>query len=53
MDFYGYGEQDFIPCIMCGGKACDVHHIDRNKLNNHPSSLQILTREEHKKVHGR
>lgn len=31
----------------------DVHHVDRNKLNNHPDNLQILTREEHKKVHGR
>lgn len=30
----------------------DVHHIDRNKLNNHPGNLQILTREEHKREHG-
>jgi len=31
----------------------DIHHIDRNKLNNHPSNLQILTREEHREIHGR
>ena len=31
----------------------DIHHIDRNKRNNHPSNLQILTREEHREVHGR
>ena len=31
----------------------DIHHKDRNKRNNHPDNLQILTREEHKKIHGR
>jgi len=30
----------------------DVHHIDRNKRNNSPENLQILTREEHKAKHG-
>ncbi len=30
----------------------DIHHIDRNKKNNEPENLQILTREEHKKIHG-
>ena len=30
----------------------DIHHIDRNKLNNHPSNLKILTRDEHKAEHG-
>ena len=30
----------------------DIHHIDRNKLNNHPNNLKILTRDEHKKEHG-
>lgn len=30
----------------------DVHHIDRNKKNNSPENLQILTREQHKVKHG-
>ena len=30
----------------------DIHHKDRNKKNNHPDNLAILTRDEHKKAHG-
>ena len=30
----------------------DVHHIDKNKRNNSPGNLKILTREEHKAIHG-
>ena len=28
-----------------------VHHKDRNKRNNHSSNLQIMTHEEHDKIH--
>lgn len=35
-----------------GFGSYDVHHIDRNKRNNSPENLQILTREEHKAEHG-
>ena len=30
----------------------DVHHRDRNKRNNSPDNLKILTRKEHKAEHG-
>lgn len=30
----------------------DVHHIDGNKDNNNISNLQLLTREEHNKIHS-
>ncbi len=29
MDFFNYGEQDFIPCEMCGGQAVDIHHLTK------------------------
>ena len=29
----------------------DIHHKDRNKLNNSPDNLEILTREEHNEKH--
>jgi len=25
--YFGYGEQSFIPCEICGKKAVDIHHI--------------------------
>ena len=37
MQFFDYGEQDFIPCEMCGSRATDIHHIERrtrNKVTN-------------------
>jgi len=30
-----------------------VHHKDQNPLNNEPENLQIVTRAEHNKIHGR
>ena len=52
MTFYGYGEQDFIPCLMCGTKACDVHHIDRrgmggSKNKDYIENLATLCRKCH------
>ena len=30
----------------------EIHHIDFNKENNHISNLQILSKEEHARLHG-
>ena len=29
-----------------------VHHKDKNKLNNEVSNLQLVTKEEHEEIHG-
>ena len=29
-----------------------VHHIDKNKLNNKPENLKVLTTREHEQLHG-
>ena len=49
MNFFGYGEQDFIPCEMCGSRAVDVHHIEkRNKTkNDYIENLIALCRDCH------
>ena len=28
LDYFRYGEQDFIPCENCRTKAVDIHHIN-------------------------
>ena len=33
-------------------RSYNIHHVDKNKLNNSPNNLQILTRKEHKSIHG-
>jgi hypothetical protein len=44
---YHYNSQEYSQRY----REYDVHHKDGNKRNNSPGNLQILTREEHKKLH--
>ena len=37
MDYFNYGEQDFIPCEACQSKAEDIHHI-----NNRGEGLDVI-----------
>lgn len=30
----------------------EVHHLDENKVNNHPENLLVLTQSQHQKLHG-
>ena len=42
--------------IQSGGKipkGHEVHHINRNKTDNRPENLQILSKEEHRAIHAK
>lgn len=52
LDYFGYGEQDFIPCEVCGKRACDIHHVTgRGKGKNIIANLMALCRDCHSKAH--
>jgi len=52
-DYFGYGEQDFIPCEVCGAKAVDIHHLDgRGKNKDRIELLIALCRHHHRCAHG-
>ena len=53
MDYFGYGEQDFIPCEVDGRKAVDIHHIHgRGKGKDVINNLCALCRDCHDKAHN-
>ena len=50
---HGYSVIDFIPCLNCGAKAVDIHHINGRigKLKDDPTNLVALCRDCHNKAH--
>ena len=55
MDYFAYGQQDFIPCLMCGIRANDVHHIEArgmggSKTKDYIENLATLCRSCHDKA---
>lgn len=55
LDFFGYGEEDFIPCEVCGSKGQDTHHIKArgmggSKHRDHISNLMCLCRPCHERL---
>lgn len=54
MDFFGYGEQDFIPCELesCGIRANDINHIEArgmggSKTKDYIENLMAMCRKHH------
>lgn len=52
MQFFGYGEGEFIPCEVTGQRANDVHHISPRGMGGSdkkdiPENLCALTRRVH------
>ena len=54
IDYFGFGEQDYIPCEICKRKSVDIHHIlpkskgGKDLVNN----LIALCRQCHINVHS-
>lgn len=36
MDFFGYSEEDFIPCEVCSQRAVDIHHLKSRGMGGDP-----------------
>lgn len=54
MEYFGYGEQDFIPCERCMKKTVDVHHIEYRSQGgaDEIKNLMALCRNCHDKAHA-
>jgi hypothetical protein len=49
----GKGEDDYVPCEICGKRAADIHHINgRGKGMNTIKNLCALCRLHHNAAHG-
>ena len=56
LKYFGYGEQDYIPCEVCGFEAVDVHHIypkgmGGSKTKDNIENLMGLCRTCHTEAH--
>lgn len=53
MNFFDYGEQDFIPCEICSSKSTEIHHVHarskRKDLLNDINNLMAVCRKCHEK----
>ena len=54
LNYFGYGEQDFIPCSICGVKAVDLHHIKYKSRGGKDNieNLIALCRKHHDMAHN-
>jgi len=54
MDYFGYGEQDYIPCERCMSSANDIHHINYRSRGGEDEvkNLIALCRKCHDKAHA-
>lgn len=57
LNFFGLSYEEFIPCLLCNKKACEIHHIiprshvfkgDRDDIKN----LAALCHECHFMIHN-
>lgn len=41
LSFFGYGEESFVPCEVCGARAVDIHHIEARGMGGSKSKDEI------------
>ena len=41
LGYFGYVQDDFIPCEVCGSRAVDIHHIDCRGMGGSKKSDEI------------
>ena len=53
LKYFGYGEQDFIPCEVCAGRCVDIHHLVFKSLGGKDEieNLMALCRTCHEIAH--
>jgi 5-methylcytosine-specific restriction endonuclease McrA len=51
--YFGYGEQDFVPCESCGKRATEIHHLvfKSHGGQNNIENLCAICRTCHNKAH--
>ena len=54
LNYFGYDENDFIPCEVCNKQAVDIHHIQAkgiggSKTKDNIENIMALCRECHTK----
>ncbi len=54
LNYFGYGQDDFVPCENCGNRAVDIHHIKpKSQLGgNNIDNLCALCRLCHNAAHA-
>jgi 5-methylcytosine-specific restriction endonuclease McrA len=54
LNYFDYGEQDFIPCENCGKAAVDIHHLIYRSHGGSDTiqNLMALCRDCHDRVHN-
>ena len=53
LDYFDYGEQDYIPCELCHRNSTEIHHIyGRGRDKNVITNLMAVCRRCHELAHN-